>query len=62
MLGEQIAEGRGKLTVLRVLPSEGGDRRVEVSFQAAGKILSRCSKEWCTLLERPCGSAEDGRC
>jgi hypothetical protein len=31
MLGEQIVEERGKLTVLRVLPSEGGGPRVRES-------------------------------
>jgi hypothetical protein len=35
MLGEQIAESRGKRTVRRVLP----DGKVEVSFEDAGKLL-----------------------
>ncbi|MDP3064241.1 MAG: hypothetical protein Q8O40_13685 [Chloroflexota bacterium] len=40
MLGEKIGEERGKATGTRVLP--GGDYRylrMEVSFQAAGKLL-----------------------
>jgi hypothetical protein len=39
MLGEQIGEERGKITNRRVLPSEGQGSKVEVSFQAAGKML-----------------------
>jgi hypothetical protein len=39
MLGELIGEERGKLTGLRVLPHEGSGPKVEVSFQASGKIL-----------------------
>jgi len=53
MLGEQIVEERGKLTVPRVLPSEGGGPRVEVSFQAAGKILGVDSTDmgtYCSVL------------
>ena len=53
MLGEQIVEERGKLTILRVLPSEGGGPRVEVSFQATGKILGIDSTDmgtYCSVL------------
>ena len=39
MLGEQIGEERGKITGMRVLPSEGQGPRVEASFQASGKML-----------------------
>jgi len=39
MLGELISEERGKTTGLRVLPSEGTNPKVEVSFQGSGKIL-----------------------
>ena len=39
MLGDLICEERGKVTGLRVLPHEGAGPKVEVSFQAAGKIL-----------------------
>ncbi len=53
MLGEQIAEERGKLTVLRVLPSEGDHPKVEVLFQTAGKILGIDSTDmatYCSVL------------
>lgn len=39
MLGELIGEESGKITVRRVLRSEGQGLKVEVSFQAAGKFL-----------------------
>jgi len=39
MLGEMINEERGKITGLRVLPTEGGAPVVEVSFQVSGKVL-----------------------
>src|SRR5438128_11046703 len=38
MLGEQVGEETGKVTVRRVLPSDGNPK-VEVSFQNAGKLL-----------------------
>ena len=39
MLGELLSEARGKVTGYRVLPSEGQGPKVEVSFQASGKVL-----------------------
>ncbi len=39
MLGELLAEERGKTTGFRVLPSDGHGPKVEVSFQASGKLL-----------------------
>lgn len=39
MLGEMINEERGKITSVRVLPSEGGLPKVEASFSAIGKLL-----------------------
>ena len=39
MLGELVGEERGKLTGLRVLPHEGSGPKVEVTFQASGKML-----------------------
>jgi hypothetical protein len=39
MLGEKLGEESGKITGTRVLPSEGGAPKVEVSFQAMGKTL-----------------------
>jgi hypothetical protein len=39
MLGDQIGEERGKITARRVLPSDGGGPKVEVSFEANGNVL-----------------------
>ncbi len=39
MLGEILGEERGKVTLYRVLPPEGGAPKVEVSFQ--GEYLRR---------------------
>jgi hypothetical protein len=39
MLGEQIGEERGKITLRRVLPSDGREPKVEVTFQASGTVL-----------------------
>ena len=39
MLGEMIVSERGKITGMRVLPSEGPNPKVEVSFQGNGKLL-----------------------
>ncbi len=39
MLGEQIAEGRGKRTGRRVLSADAGGFKVEVSFEGTGKLL-----------------------
>lgn len=41
MLGEMIGEDRGKITSVRVLPSEGSAPRLEVSFQGAGKLIGQ---------------------
>lgn len=41
MLGEMIGEDKGKITGVRVLPSEGAGPRMEVSFQGAGKLLGQ---------------------
>src|SRR5712691_6301571 len=35
MLGEQIGEERGKITVRRVLPSDGQGPKIEVTFQTS---------------------------
>jgi hypothetical protein len=44
MLGEQLGEERGKITGHRVLRSGAGGPRVEVTFQATGKLSgSECS-------------------
>lgn len=39
MLGEMIGEERGRITGIRVLPSEGQGPVIEVSFQDSGKLL-----------------------
>jgi hypothetical protein len=45
MLGEMIGEGKGKITGVRVLPPEGAEPRMEVSFQGAGKLLGQETSE-----------------
>jgi hypothetical protein len=39
MLGEMIGEEQGKITAVRVLPSNGQVPRVEVSFQGTGNLV-----------------------
>jgi hypothetical protein len=39
MLGEKIGEISGKMTAQRVLPSLGGNPKMETSFQASGSIV-----------------------
>lgn len=39
MLGEMFGEDQGKVTGIRVLPAEGQEPQVEVSFQACGRIF-----------------------
>lgn len=41
MLGEMIGEEKGKVTGVRVLPSESTSPRLEVSFQGTGKLLGQ---------------------
>ena len=53
MLGEQIAEGRGKRTGRRVLSTDGGTFRVEVSFEDTGKILGYDYHEVATYWSEP---------
>jgi hypothetical protein len=53
MLGEKLVEETGKITGYRVLPSDGMHPKVEVSFQAAGKILGIDSTDmgtYCSVL------------
>jgi len=38
MLGKKIGEISGKVTMQRVLPSLGGDPKMETSFQASGSV------------------------
>ena len=44
MLGEKIGEISGKITMQRVLPSLGGDPKMETSFQATGSVLGTSVK------------------
>lgn len=39
MLGDLLGEEQGQVTGMRVLPSEGQAPKVEVTFQAGGKLL-----------------------
>src|SRR5262249_1964342 len=39
MLGKLLGEGSGKTTGVRLLPTEGQQVKVEVSFQGSGKLL-----------------------
>jgi len=40
MLGKLLGEASGKTTGVRVLPTEGQQVKVEVSFQGSGKLLA----------------------
>jgi len=39
MLGEMFGEDQGKVTSIRVLPADGQEPQVEVSFQASGRMF-----------------------
>ena len=39
MLGNQIGEERGQVTTMRVLAEDGPLSRIEISFQAQGRVL-----------------------
>ena len=58
MLGEQLGEERGQVTGMRVLPGEGGELKVEVSFQASGSILGVEMSDMATYISilRPDGT------
>jgi hypothetical protein len=58
MLGEKIGEISGKITMQRVLPSLGGDPKMEPSFQAAGSVLGTNIKDTGTysIVFRPDGT------
>jgi len=53
MLGEQIGEGHGKRTVRRVVSTEGGSFKVEVSFEGTGKLLGFDAYEIGTYSSSP---------
>jgi hypothetical protein len=50
MLGELIIEGKGKITMRRVLESAAGGHNVEVSFQNMVKLLGVEGKEIATYI------------
>jgi len=58
MLGEQIGESRGKRTGRRVLSTESGGFKVEVSLESVGKLLGVDVIEVATYyaVSRPDGS------
>jgi hypothetical protein len=41
VLGEKLGEAQGKFASVRVLPTEGQDTWIEVSFQGAGTLLGQ---------------------
>jgi hypothetical protein len=41
MLGDRLGESTGKITNVRVLPTEGQQVRIEVSFQGHGTLLGQ---------------------
>lgn len=58
MLGDKIGEETGKVTVRRVLPSQGAGPMMETSFQVEGSILGVAHKSTGTYssVMRPDGS------
>ncbi len=59
MLGELVAESRGKVTGVRVLSIDGMNSKVEASFQGQGTILGKEMTEIGTYIQvsRPGGVA-----
>ena len=57
MLGELIGECRGKVTGIRVLPTEGRYARLEVSLQGQGTLLGQRITDFGTYVQtvRPGG-------
>jgi hypothetical protein len=41
MLGERLGESAGRITGTRVLPTEGGQVKLEVSFQGQGQLAGQ---------------------
>jgi hypothetical protein len=39
MLGEQLGQASGKVTGIRVIPTDGPETKLEISFQGTGKML-----------------------
>ena len=57
MLGELIAESKGKRTSRRVLPTDGPGLKVEVAFESSGKVLGVDANEIGTYVS---GTRPDG--
>lgn len=50
MLGEMIGEEQGKITAVRVLPSNGQAPQIEVSFQSTGNLVGVQTTEMGTYI------------
>ena len=57
MLGDLIAEAKGKRTGRRVLPTDGAGLKVEVAFESSGKLLGTDVHEIGTYVS---GTRPDG--
>ena len=64
MLGERLGESAGKITGIRVLPTEGQQIKLEASFQGQGTLLGQPMSDFGTYSQtmRPDGTlyGEDG--
>jgi hypothetical protein len=58
VLGEQLGEEIGQITGMRILPTESGTPKVEVSFQATGTFAGHTVNDMGTYesVQRPDGS------
>ena len=58
MLGERLGEASGKITGIRVLPTEGQQIKLEVSFQGQGTLLGQSITDFGTYWQtmRPGGT------
>src|SRR5689334_1731706 len=58
MLGERLGESSGKLTGIRVLPTEGQQIKLEASFQGQGTLLGQPISDFGTYSQtmRPDGT------
>jgi hypothetical protein len=50
MLGEMIGQEQGKITAIRVLPSNGQAPQMEVSFQSTGNLVGVETTEFGTYI------------
>jgi hypothetical protein len=58
MLGERLGESAGKITNIRVLPTEGQQIKLEASFQGQGTLLGQAITDFGTYWQtmRPDGT------